>query len=83
MYSVSDTDGDRDADDHHAGLSPGVNTVTITAEGTIAEKVYTLTIGRGVTDAYEWKAVDDLDGLIAAGNEGPTGIWGDGSRPSG
>ena len=59
-------------------LSPGLNTVTVTvtAENKSTTMDYVLVIGRGHTDTYRWKAVDDLDGLIAAGNEDPFGIWG-------
>ena len=71
-----------DADSNAAGrqldLSPGSEavSVTVTAEDQTSTQEYTLTIARGVTSNYGWKAVDDLDGLIAAGNLSPSGLWG-------
>ena len=62
-------------------LSAGKNTVTVTVtaqDGTTTE-AYTVNINRGVTDTYGWKAADDLDGLIAAENNSPAGIWSDGT----
>ena len=35
-------------------------------------------MGRGVTDAYGWKAEDDFNALVAAGNFSPFGLWSDG-----
>ena len=35
-------------------------------------------MGRGVTDAYGWKAGDDINTLAAAGNTTPYGIWSNG-----
>ena len=62
---------------HQVTLSEGLNTVTITvtAEDTNTEKAYTIHVGRGVTADYGWKAVDDFNGLVAAGNTFPLGIW--------
>ena len=40
---------------------------------------YTVSVNRGVTADYGWKAADDLDGLIAAENGFPVGIWSDGT----
>ena len=54
-------------------------TVTVTAEDTMTEKTYTVNVNQGVTSAYGWKAHDDLDGLITAGNEEPRGIWSNGT----
>ena len=66
------------ADGHQVNLSFGLNTVTITvtAADTVTTQDYVLYIGRGVTSAYGWKAEDDLNGLVAAGNQDPRGIWG-------
>ena len=60
-------------------LSAGQNTVTITvtAQDGTTTRDYTVNINRGVSDAYGWKAADDLDGLIAAENTSPRGIWSD------
>ena len=72
-------DVDTETDGHQVHLSPGRNRVaiTVTAEDKVATTVYSVSIGRGVEDTYGWKAVDDLDGLIAVGNLSPFGIWGD------
>ena len=66
---------------HQVSLSEGLNTVTITvtAEDTNTEEVYTIHIGRGVTADYGWKATDDFNGLVAAGNEQPQHIWSNGT----
>ena len=59
---------------HQVTLSAGQNAVTftVTAEDS-TEKVYTVNINQGVTDDYGWKADQDLDGLIAAGQRRPLG----------
>ena len=78
VFSVDDADPS--AAGHQVDLSAGRNTVriTVTAEyGTT--KTYTVRVNRGVTDDYGWKASADLDGLIAAGNRDPVGIWSDGT----
>ena len=78
-YSVSDADPDLEG--HQVSLNSGLNTVTLSVESedeTFTED-YTLEIGRGVQSPYGWRAEADLDGLIAAGNEDPTGIGGDAS----
>ena len=71
----SGTDVDAVADGHQVDLSDGRNevTVTVTAEDSSTQD-YTVSINRGVTTPSGWKASDDLDGLIAAGNTLPTGI---------
>ena len=63
---------------HQVTLSTGVNTVDfiVTAEDGDTQNNYRVVIGQGVTNAYGWKAQDDLDGLKAAGNEAPWAIWG-------
>ena len=38
-----------------------------------------MSVNQGVTDARGWQAGADLDGLIAAGNGAPQGIWSDGT----
>ena len=70
-----------DADSMAAGqqvdLSAGRNEVTVTAtaqDGTTTSE-YTISINRGVTDGFGWKAGADLDGLITAVNLSPQGIW--------
>ena len=78
--AYSPADADTSTTIHDVDLSAGANavTVTVTAEDGSTED-YTVSVNRGVTDAYGWKAVDDLDGLIAAGNTSPYGIWSDGA----
>ena len=78
-YSTTDADGT--AADHQVDLSAGRNavTVTVTAEDATTTGTYTLSINRGVTAAFGWKASDDFDGLITAENDGPSGIWSDGT----
>ena len=79
--SFSTMDDDDMTDGHQIALSAGRNEVTITvaAEDTTFTEEYTVSINRGVTTDYGWKASDDLDGLKAAGNNRPTGIWSDGT----
>ena len=75
---ITPADADGGVNGHQVNLSAGQNavTVTVTAEDTTTEKTYTVNVNQGVTSAYGWKAQDDLDGLIAAGNDEPIGIWG-------
>ena len=60
-------------------LSEGRNdvTITVTADDGRTTRVYTVTVGRSDTTAYGWNAVEDLNTLSAAGNDWPTGLWGD------
>ena len=62
---------------HQVNLTAGQNAVTIrgTSEDGNHTEDYTLNVNQGTTDTFGWKAVDDIDTLIAAGNETPTGIW--------
>ena len=75
--AISPRDTSSDAG-HQVTLSAGVNDVDfiVTAEDGNTQNNYRVVIGRGVTNAYGWKAQDDLDGLKAAGNEAPWAIWG-------
>ena len=75
-YSGTDADS---APGHQVDLSAGRNevTITVTAENTRTTEEYTVSINRGVTTAYGWKAEDDLDGLVAAENTAPVGFWSD------
>ena len=73
-----------DADDvtagHQVSLAAGRNEVTFTVTAKDSStRAYTVAINRGVTADGGWKAVDDLDGLITAGNDRPWGIWSDGT----
>ena len=75
--AIADADA---ADGHEVELSDGLNTVKVkvTAQDTLTTETYTVHVGRGVTAAYGWKAVDDFNTLIAAGNESPSRLWSDG-----
>ena len=64
MAFITPTDANAVTDGHQVDLSAGRNPVTIrvTAEnGTI--RTYRVSINRGVTANFGWKAEDDLDGL--------------------
>ena len=77
-YSVTDLDSNTAG--YQFNLSAGRNEVTVTVtaiDGTTIE-TYTVSVNRGVTDDFGWKAALDLDGLIAAGNDAPYGLWSDG-----
>ena len=76
--SFDSQDSNDVTDGHQVALSAGRNTVTltVTAEDDVTEQEYTVSVNRGVTDDYGWKADDDLDGLIAAENTSPLGVWG-------
>ena len=76
-YSFSDADDQSDGLQFNLNPGPNIVTITVTAEDQNSKQLYTLTIARGVTDNYGWKAVDDLDGLIAADNLFPVGLWAD------
>ena len=75
----STTDADDSTSGHQVDLSAGRNrvTVTVTAEDTITTQIHTISINRGVDTAFGWKAADDFDGLITAGNDTPSGLWSD------
>ena len=78
--AYSGTDADPVTDGHQVALVAGRNTVTVTVtaeDGSTQD--YTVNINRGVKAQYGWNADDDLDGLIAADNRGPRGIWGNSS----
>ena len=76
---ITPVDADPSVDGHQVSLAAGSNevTVTVTAEDGTTTKVYTVSVNRGVTDVRGWQAGADLDGLRAAGNEDPIGIWSD------
>ena len=77
--AYSPTDADTGTAVHDVDLSAGRNVVTVTAEDGTTTRAYTVSVNRGVTKDYGWKAVDDLDGLIAAGNGNPRGVWSNGT----
>ena len=69
------------ADGHQVDLSAGRNivTITVTSQDGNETEVYTLSLNRGVTATYGWKASEDFDGLIAARLETPEGMWSNGT----
>ena len=75
------TDTDDTKDGFQVDLSDGANEISFTVTAHNGdEDSYRLSINRGVTADYGWRAVDDLDGVMrAAGNERALGIWGNGS----
>ena len=75
------TDADTDTPGHQVDPHAGYNTVriTVTAQDTVTIERYFITIGRSVTTDYGWNAERDLNGLVAAGADGPWGVWGDSS----
>ena len=77
--SITPEDAVGDVSGHQVALSAGRNEVeiTVTAEDDNNTETYTVSINRGVTDTFGWKATDDLDGLIAAGNTDPVAVWSD------
>ena len=62
------TDADLGTPGHQVDLSAGRNevTVTVTAQDDSTQD-YTVSVNRGVTDDYGWKADDDLDALVFEG----------------
>ena len=78
--AYSTTDADTSAG-HQVNLSAGRNevTITVTAEDATTTGTYTVSINRGVTAVFGWKASDDFDGLITAENNHPVDIWSDGT----
>ena len=63
-------------------LADGLNNiqVVVTAQDGVTTMTYTIHVGKGVTDAYGWKASDDLNGLNALRVNDPQGLWSDGTR---
>ena len=74
-------DADPDTDGHQVSLSAGRNglTVKVTAEDGTVVRNYEVRVNRGVTNLGGWHAGADFDGLIAAGNTKPRGVWSDGT----
>ena len=74
------TDDDADEDGLQMDLSDGRNrrTITVTAQNGDTQD-HTLSINRGVTTDYGWKAIDDFYALDDAGIGTPDGLWSDGT----
>ena len=83
--SYSAADQDPAAEGLQIDLSDGANEVTVTLTNALGATFgqYTVTINRGVADAFGWRAGRDLDGLGAVTDPGPNsrpaGIWTDGT----
>ena len=79
--AITPSDADAVTDGHQVSLSAGRNavTITVTAEDTTTSETYTVDVNRGVTDDFGWKADDDIDGIVATGNDSPYGTWSDGA----
>ena len=58
---------------HQIDLSRGRNevTVTVTADNPNVTETYVLRVNRGYSEVRRWKAVEDFDTLITAGNTDP------------
>ena len=81
MLAFDPADADTNAAGHQVDLSAGRNDVTVrvTAEDGATTRAYQVRVNQGVSDDYGWQAGADLDGLKAAGNNEPYGIWSDGT----
>ena len=65
---------------HRVSIREGLNVFavdTASADNNVSGS-YLLKVGRGVTTDFGWKASDDFNGLVAAGNNVPSGFWSDG-----
>ena len=60
-----------------AGEVTTVN-ITVTAENGLTYAIYPLSIGRGTTEPFGWKADDDFDNVFPFGLHKARGIWSDG-----
>ena len=78
---ITPADADGNVSGHQVDLSAGRNavTITVTAQDGVTIQEYTVSINRGVDDPKGWNAGADLDGLIAAGNLNPAGVWSNGT----
>ena len=57
--------------------------VRVTAEDSTTPKVYEVVVERDSAHLFGWTPTRDLNGLAAAGNESPQGIWSDGTHDLG
>ena len=58
---------------------PATLTIRVNAEDIITNGYYYFVIVRESVDPFGWKALDDINTLVAAGNQNPVGIWSDGT----
>ncbi len=77
----SGTDADEGTNGHQLNLSEGANYVSImvTASDGLTTRTHLLSVNRGSDAPFGWRAQDDFDTLLVAGNIGPEGIWSDGA----
>ena len=74
-----------DADDntggHQVNAAVGLTTfkVKVTASDTVTVETYTVVVERDSDADYGWTPTRDLNGLNAAGNGSPWGLWSDGT----
>ena len=75
------TDADEMTDGHQVNLSEGRNEISIvvTAADGVTTRTYLLSVNRGSDAPFGWRAQDDFDTLVAAGNNSPVGLWSDGT----
>ena len=75
------TDTDEMTDGHQVNLSEGRNEISIvvTAADGVTTRTYLLSVNRGSDAPFGWRAQDDFDTLVAAGNNSPVGLWSDGT----
>ena len=74
-------DTDEMVDGHQVNLSEGRNEISIvvTAADGVTTRTYLLSVNRGSDAPFGWRAQDDFDTLVAAGNNSPVGLWSDGT----
>ncbi len=79
--SYTPEDGDPDLGGHQVDLETGANVVTATvlAQDGLTQSTYTISINRGDSEPFGWRAFDDFDSLHLADNESPGGLASDGS----
>ena len=75
------TDADEMTDGHQLNLSEGRNelSIVVTAADGVTTRTYLLSVNRGSDAPFGWRAQDDFDTLVAAGNNSPVGLWSDGT----
>ena len=75
------TDADEMTDGHQVNLSEGRNelSIVVTAADGVTTRTYLLSVNRGSDAPFGWRAQDDFDTLVAAGNNSPVGLWSDGT----
>ena len=74
-------DADFMTSDHQMDVPVGdwMFKVRVTAEDSTTTKVYEVVVERDSAHLFGWTPTRDLNGLAAAGNESPQGIWSDGT----